>query len=147
MTRTPMVDIHTLGFTDEELETAGRVASAIHAAVMRDYQGCAKKRSVYAKREVAESLLRAGGWRSQRDRAAEWRAWLRNTKRCTMPEAHEARMRLASPAAASSLTSDRSKLQHTRDMIEWLEESGKLRYVRGDRWHPGEIIWTGGNDE
>jgi hypothetical protein len=135
------VDTSRIGFTAEELAIAGRVAVAIHAAAhaaVPEHQS--GKRSMIAKFGVADTLLRIGGWQPQAQAKERWIAWLRETRRCTVPEAHEARVRLAAGARRAPT---REYKTTTWALLRKLEEEGRVRYVRADSHDPGLVVWIG----
>lgn len=134
--RNMRINVSGLGFTPEEIEIAGRVAMAIHAEAKRTTPPHGK-RSTLCKMAVADTLLPAGGWVTQIDRAKMWRQWLRDQGKVTANEAHAKRIEMGMGP----------RRQQTCKALAKLEEEGRIRWVHADRYDPGMVVWIGGSHE
>jgi hypothetical protein len=136
------IDPMRLGFSADEVAIAGRVALAVRTAARAAAPELgAGKRSTATKMAVADALLRAGGWQPQDEASRKWRQWLREARRCTVREAHEARMALGQ-GTLNTVQTKRCRTQ-TAIRLAQLEEQGVIRYVRADHADPGLVVWIG----
>lgn len=145
MTCKTIIDLKALGFTDAEIETAGRVAVAVRDAALEVHaHRRSPVRSQLARVAVPDTLLRAGGWRSQRDNTQAFVDWLREVKRCTIPQADAKRQELTQRGTPTKKVSlSQSRYTVTAAKIRELESQGLVRYIRGDVQYPGEVFWIG----
>jgi hypothetical protein len=145
MTCKTIIDLRGLGFSDAEIETAGRVAVAVRNAALKVHATRSSPiRSQLARVAVTDTLLRAGGWRSQRDNTVAFQEWLREVKRCTIPQADEKRLELSRRGTPTeTVGKPTSRYTRTATRIRELESQGLVRYIRGDAQYPGEVFWIG----
>jgi hypothetical protein len=121
-----------IGVTQQDMQTAGRVAMAIHDHVMT-HPEIKSKRYTYARVSIGDTLLRAGGYRSHRERAADFQSWLAEVGKTDVDKAHAKRVELGFSA----------NRQYTNEVLVDLEDRGLIRYVRRWTGNPGLIVWKG----
>lgn len=139
-----VADVSALGISDEDLATAGRVAMAIHdqiTATMRADPRRRGKASVYALAGTANTLLEIGGWRSQKQRGRAWLVWLCDRGRCTVQEAHDARV--ACGLSTAKYRPHDGERAATCARLRELALDGVIRYVSADKGDPGVVVWIG----
>jgi len=138
--RRMIIETDGLGFTEEELQIAGRVCLAVYR---KAEQVCAergiRRKSDLCHKAIGDTLLRVAGWKTQREVFRAFVAWLQSTKKTTVVDAHNERMRLT--MVCGNGQQHKLSRQRTCQILMDLRDEGRIRYVSADRGSPGLVIW------
>lgn len=140
MRRVP-IDAEALGITPEDLQTAARVAVAMHAHAVQSLPNVAQGyRNQYAAHSTIKTLLEIGGVRSPQSRVKEWKRWLYAKRRCTVIDACAKWDELG---LARSHEPHHGRNQYSVSRLREMSHEGLIRYFPADKGDPGVVIWIG----
>jgi hypothetical protein len=140
MTRVP-IDTNALGITPEDLQTAARVAVAMHRQAARSMPNVAPRfRNQYATHSTIKTLLEIGGVKSQKGRGKEWQRWLHAQHRCTVQEACD---KWEDFGLAVGAEAHHGRREYALRKLREMAHDGLIRYICADKGDPGLVVWIG----